>query len=150
LREGTRKPLAAPLQLQLQRRGVGRRRAELRDAGDLPHARPGPRRVRREARWPVHDPQANPRGEAPPGGRLVRAGPPRGRPHRALPAVAGQGPAGRPGSRLRWAFVFAGKRRPPLGPRDRLKFHTALYTCVSNAWNVRTDFTSKNGKICVA
>jgi hypothetical protein len=40
--------------------------------------------------------------------------------------------------------------RPPLGPRARLKFHTALYTCVSNAWNVRTDFMSKNGKICVA
>jgi hypothetical protein len=35
-------PLAA--QLQLQRRGMVRGRP-LRDAGDLPHARPGPRRI---------------------------------------------------------------------------------------------------------
>jgi hypothetical protein len=31
-----------------------------------------------------------------------------------------------------------------------LCLHIARYTSVSNAWNVGTDFTSKNGRICVA
>jgi hypothetical protein len=47
----------------------------LRDAGDLPLARTGPRRVRgcgrREARRPVHDPQSDSGREAAPGGGLV-------------------------------------------------------------------------------
>jgi hypothetical protein len=45
--------------------------------GDLPHARPRPRRIQRrdrgEARRPVHDPQQGEGGETAPGGRLVRA-----------------------------------------------------------------------------
>jgi hypothetical protein len=55
------------------------RRRPLRDAGDLPLARAGPRRLRgcdcRKARRPVFDPPTHPRGEAAPGGRLVRGGP---------------------------------------------------------------------------
>jgi len=84
---------------------MGREGQHLGDARDLPHARPGSRGVRGcdrgEARQPVHDPQPHARGEAAPGGGLVRT-------MRSIGSIITR----RTSFRLREVFCLMGKAIP--------------------------------------